>query len=216
MPKNIVSIIADHRSTLSRILEQWTRTNIQVADAWRGVDDAPWWYNERASLSLLAGAIWQCGGIAFEEFSFEKSFIRVNDTLHRAYTGRCDMFFEVGVREFNVEAKFGQSAATSERADPARRIKGFMKVARQAAGRLPPGHQRRLAITFILPYFTRKFDGNESAMIRRWMEKTAKINCSAKAWVFPASSRNLATDDGFYYPGAAIFIEEVKRRTREH
>ncbi|MBG0847374.1 hypothetical protein H3222_19405 [Pseudomonas chengduensis] len=34
--------------------------------------DNPWWYNERASLSTLAGAAWSSGWSALEEYSSVK------------------------------------------------------------------------------------------------------------------------------------------------
>src|SRR5262245_24586038 len=39
---------------------------------WENVSDAPWWYTERALLSLFAGAIWCSKGWAFEEFETTK------------------------------------------------------------------------------------------------------------------------------------------------
>src|SRR5262245_34034370 len=49
------------------LLWEWTSVIERVVRVWYQ-DDVPWWYNERASLSLFAGAIWKVGGIAFEEF----------------------------------------------------------------------------------------------------------------------------------------------------
>lgn len=210
-PKDISGIEVDRRSVLWQILKQWRRTNIHVAEAWEG-EDAPWWYNERASLSILAGAVWLSGGIAFEEFSAEKLFASRRGAYRRPYSGRCDMFFEKGSCEFNIEAKFGYSGATNEGTDPVPRIEKVIKSAKKAARDLPANGQRRLAVVFIAPYFTRKFEDDDVRMIIRWIDKIREIKCSAKAWVFPKSSRRLLSEDADdYCPGAAVFIQEVWR-----
>jgi len=58
---------------LKPVLKEWLAL-IEDPDAvhWPK-DDAPWWYNERALLSLFAGAIWKCEGWALEEFTTGKS-----------------------------------------------------------------------------------------------------------------------------------------------
>jgi hypothetical protein len=48
----------------------WITNNKDLVRSWRG--DLPWWYNERASISVLAGAAWGTGGLAFEEYSEDK------------------------------------------------------------------------------------------------------------------------------------------------
>lgn len=57
---------------LARALHRWLR--IMEDPVWWKDDeeDAPWWYNERALLSLFAGAVWLSKGWAFEEFAAMK------------------------------------------------------------------------------------------------------------------------------------------------
>src|SRR5438445_755881 len=141
MPKNIQGVMADRRTTLNGVLENWILTNTHVANEWSGID-APWWYNERASLSVLAGAIWRAGGIAFEEYSEEKMYVHRHETGHKSYLGRCDLFFEIGSKEFIAEAKWGYSGATND-SDVTSRIKSLMKDARRAASGLTPNGQCR-------------------------------------------------------------------------
>jgi hypothetical protein len=40
------------------VLQNWIKANILCAEAWKD-DDVPWWYNERANLSILAAAAWK-------------------------------------------------------------------------------------------------------------------------------------------------------------
>jgi hypothetical protein len=61
--------------------------------------DCAWWANERASIGILAAAVWKCGGVALEEYSTRKT----NKKEHR--TGRCDLFFAFGKNHFACEVK---------------------------------------------------------------------------------------------------------------
>jgi hypothetical protein len=212
MSKNLSGMDVDRRTIMRHILQRWIRTNIKVAEVWEG-RDVPWWYNERASLSIFAGAVWQCGGIAFEEFSQEKLFASRRGTRRIPYSGRCDIFFEIGSREFVAEAKPGWSGGTPNQ-DPAPRIRKRLLEARKATGRLAPNGQRRLAIVFVAPSFRKKFRIDEVRMIKRWVKNIRVIPCSAKAWVFPEVSRRLRSEDKRYWPGTAVFIQEVKRSIR--
>lgn len=57
---------------LRPILRQWVTINRKLAKRWEEYRDAPWWYNERASISVLAGAAWKTNGYAFEEYVGDK------------------------------------------------------------------------------------------------------------------------------------------------
>ena len=214
MTKNLSGLVADQRTALHGVLRNWIKTNLHVADTWEGID-APWWYNERASLSVLAGAIWRCGGIAFEEFSEVKFHAKRREGPRESYRGRCDIHFQVGSKDFVAEAKYGYSGATARNADVVPKIAHLLDDARKATGRLAPNGQCRLAMVFIAPYFTQKFKGDEEAMMNRWIKKIREVPCSAKAWVFPATARGLQPmGGGYYHPGAAIFIQNVQRSIR--
>lgn len=79
---------------LRPIIEQWG-TNIRkycsAVD-----DDVPYYYNERANLSLFASAAWQSGVIALEEYH----------TYKRHGRGRTDLFLWIGGKDgVQIEAK---------------------------------------------------------------------------------------------------------------
>ena len=59
---------------LSPLLVAWLETLEQFCAA-SGYTNNPWWYNERASISTLAGAAWKLhdkGWVALEEYSTRK------------------------------------------------------------------------------------------------------------------------------------------------
>lgn len=62
-------------------------------------EDNAYFYNERASLSLLAASIWKSNGIAIEEYSSEKNH------EEGIYNGRVDMWFQIGKYYCIVESK---------------------------------------------------------------------------------------------------------------
>ena len=45
---------------------------IEITNDWKGIEDVPWDYNERALVSIFSGAIWRSGGYAMEEYMDEK------------------------------------------------------------------------------------------------------------------------------------------------
>jgi hypothetical protein len=82
---------------LQPILDKWEKlTNLE---SWFLEPDATWWNNERATLSIFAGAIWRSGELVIEEFATEK----IKRTQLKA--GRCDIIFRVGRKVFLGEAK---------------------------------------------------------------------------------------------------------------
>jgi hypothetical protein len=70
-------------------------------------DDAAWWYNERAILSLFAGAIWSSNGWAFEEFATTKRERVATKRKHRRDGARGDLEFwwPSSNKYFQCEAK---------------------------------------------------------------------------------------------------------------
>ena len=53
------------------LLEEWLLVNERYCRVMKG-EDAPFIYNERAHVGLLAGAAWRCGRISLEEFQCKK------------------------------------------------------------------------------------------------------------------------------------------------
>jgi hypothetical protein len=63
--------------------------------------DRPFFYNERATLSLWAGGIWQSNreNLVLEEYRSDKV------SLSGKYTGRCDIWFRAEGQSCSAEAK---------------------------------------------------------------------------------------------------------------
>lgn len=83
---------------LHEIFDSWCDINYEYITA-HNFCDSMYWYNERASVGSLAGAIWRTGGLALEEFSANKS----ND--ENKEMGRIDLYFTQNDICFIAEAK---------------------------------------------------------------------------------------------------------------
>lgn len=213
MIQSISGNSADRRTRLHEVFAKWIRINSEIAASWRN-DDAPWWHNERASLSVFAGAIWRSGGIAYEEYAEEKRQPMSLTGRRSAYSGRCDLYFELGDIGYVAEAKQGWSGGSNDR-DPVPRIRKVLRSARESASRLASHGQHRTALVFVAPRFAGAYHSESEAMINRWIAKATAIPKWEKAWVFPKSSRFIQSDNGRYYPGVMIFARSVPRAVRE-
>jgi len=78
------------------IIKQWQKINRDYLEDY-SFTDSLYWYNERANVSCLAGAIWKVGGYALEEYSA----IKGKDEKY----GRIDLYFSVDEIEYLIEAK---------------------------------------------------------------------------------------------------------------
>ena len=199
-----VSILHRLRS-LRPILNESIAINAELGREWAAVNDAPWWYNERASVSVFAGAIWRAGEAAFEEYS------ELKRGAARLASGRFDLWFSCGRQDFWAEAKYCQVGFTAPR-NQSHWVQSWMERAMADARRCPPdGSTRRLAIVFAAPYI-RPRTPPEIAERAAWLvqETRRHVQHDAMAWVLPQLSR-YPHADGWLSPGAMVWIKEVRR-----
>lgn len=192
----------------SKILRRWVSTNIRFSN--EGYDN-PWYYNERALISLFAGAVWAEGGLALEEFSVYK---RTGKKRKPLYSGRSDLYLSIGNSHFIAEVKHAWSGATRVSIKTATYVQDKLSEACDDIRKYPREKLRKLGILFAMPYFSKSY-------IRRWGKKPMdeqlqkwvtimkeNIEYSCVAWVFPQEARDFRYKTEFY-PGIAVFIKEV-------
>jgi hypothetical protein len=192
--------------SFSDVLDAWIKANVLCAYEWG--DDVPWWYNERASLSVLAGAVWKVGGIAFEEFSTKKRKKQRKKGLGKLYLGREDLYIKIGDHHFIAEAKQIWSGATRRNYDPTDRIQRELETACAQIKKSPPNGQRRLGMLFVVPHISRSNQKMVDDCINNWVNKIKEVDCSCCAWAFPSTSRTIKFGNKLY-PGVAVFIREI-------
>ena len=196
---------------LAAVFKCW-RPLMNSAD-WLDDDDAPWWYNERASLSIFAGAIWKANGSVLEEFSMNKR----DRQSKKLKPGRCDIWFSHRENYYRAEAK--PCWPTLHR-DPNRTwasIEKAMARAESDTRRLPKETDtRRLAIVLASPRLPLRYEEELKDRLRPFCANLPEY-CGEKTgctWVFPktampSSNRTGICSDTSYYPGTMVFVRSL-------
>lgn len=188
---------------LRPVLNEWIETNLRFVREWEDID-IPWWYNERASLSVLAGAVWTVGGLAFEEYSADK---RTGQEGRPTYQGRNDLYLSVRKQHFIAEAKYIWSGAARVGPATTTHIQQKLKQACADIRKCRLRGHRRLGVLFAVPYIAMPHKERVKECVDEWVAATKRVDCSCCAWVFPKESRNFGQK--FICPGAAVLIQEV-------
>jgi len=194
--------------SLHAVLKEWTRLNRNLGRQWSQVGDLPWWYNERALLSLFAGAIWRTGGHAFEEFSETK----FKGTKKKGSNGRVDLWFENAGGAFRAEIKDAEIPIIKE-GKQLRRLRKLMGRAVDDARCNPAegSNSRRLAIAFAVPYLRAETPQKDRQdQTKRFLSLVKKVEFDAIAWTFP-SMKVPPVYKGWICPSIVVMIKLVKR-----
>ena len=195
---------------LRTVLRKWITLNERIARDWQ-YKDVPWWYNERAALSIFSGGIWNSGEFAFEEFSDEKRTVSARSRrFHRTYKGRVDLYFNIAGKEFIAEAKVCWPRCSRINGDNLKIIRKYLGEACADVRISKPRGQRRLGILFVVPRWKRELRHEIDRRIDSWVAKVSELDCDAAAWLFPAGTRKLRLRSTLY-PGTAVLIKEVRR-----
>ena len=212
---------------LTPLLKSWTGV---VMDYCRSdqFDDNPWWYNERASLSTLAGAAWRLKGWqALEEFSTTKRGIvpGAEDNPDRVKRGRCDLYVAHGTTSFAIEAKQAWQPVS----------RGFDHIDREMskalidAGNLTADQaDHRIAVAFTAPYIPLRqvaAEGSRGKLVvipkivhekvAVWLKDANLQGYDGYAYVFPKRCELFVTPKSSrVFPGVLLTIKRCKTGTR--
>ena len=194
-----------------KLLWEWTWLNREMAKSWKW-KDCPWWYNERASISTLAGAVWNAGGTALEEYSSKKR------TGGRSTNGRCDLYFRIGRDEYVTEAKLCWLSAGRQARYMERNVRSWLDVACKDAKRTDSelqGGETILGILFVVPCIPIKseedFLGERIKKVQEALIDIARKEKCALAWIFPRDARKMTYRGAeSIFPGTAVLIKRVQ------
>lgn len=160
-------------------------------------DDAPYAYNERANVSVLAASAWKCKAIALEEYVTEKNgrTKEMADKEKRKKSGRADLYISTGRDEFHIEAKQYWMHATMKPETLKRRLETGIEKAKDAAQEAIHS-SKRLGCAFFVPIFEREhfpqYRPQANSLIRSLITDYVKNNGAQAdiwAWCFPKASR---------------------------
>jgi len=205
--KTISGFHAGPLPMLRHSLKKWVEAQEQCAKEWEW-KDAPWWYNERASISTLAGAVWSAGGIAFEEFSTHKTLRQLRKNAARTHGhGRCDLYIYSGGYHFMIEAKF---CWVTPRGKAKSILNESMKAATKDA-KLNTDDGLKVAAVFAALRIPKSKKDESEESIQNFIKLLEGFGRCAIAWVFPNRARFLSLRTSrSYYPGAAVILRPLR------
>lgn len=202
-------LVIDTLRIVQPVLEKWQALNQD--DFWFEEGDAPWWYNERATLSLFAGAIWQSGGRVFEAFSSRKA-IGAPGRKVNSKSGRGELQFWVGERGFVAEVKqcwpiLGRDMQTARKV-----VESALSQAKNEVLRLPALDGESLGITFAVPRVHLSRQEAIDKHLQGFIDQILTIEHTTMAWVFPqvARDRRPPAEEGlssdYIFPGVVVLL----------
>lgn len=187
----------------------------------KALEDAPWWYNERANVGLLATAASRINWIALEEYGTEKVGRRVKRGADKSTkNGRCDLYMydcpssknkDASDLAFAIEAKQAWPAMTV-RASSSDRVSKRWSAALEAARELDRGEaDHRIAALFVVPYSKEAFDAEaRSSMVDRCLALKG-VHAVAWYWVPEGEKVPQNLDTKNYFPGVLLAIGKVSK-----
>lgn len=222
---------------LRPVLEAWAERSYAYCEC-HGFDDNSWWYNERASISVLAGAAWGLRGwCALEEFPTDKrrkgeipdSKADAGEIIPERHRGRCDLWIG-GAHGYALEAKQAwQSIGPHAKGDNPR-VRKQLDAAWDATGCLAADEaDTRVAAVFVSPYLpvsavrSERIDGavdrqKVHAAVEAWLptlKLTRRKHVDAFAWIFPEKCEGFVSSSKKYvFPGSVLILSRRQRGFR--
>jgi hypothetical protein len=194
----------------------------------QGHEDNPWFYNERATLSTLAGAAWRLKGwIALEEFSTQKWAGRAASggvESGELRSGRCDLHVANRTSAYAVEAKqawqpIGQPAEPYGRVDEA-----LVSAKRDARTLTVDEADVRIAAVFAVPFLPVSRVQSEGGKVDQakvlgkvteWLRHLKDRQHDAIAYYFtPHCSAMISADGKRLFPGVLLTLDICRRAKR--
>jgi hypothetical protein len=204
-PTDIHGLHIGSLSALLPIFKYWQKLNV----VWEN-GDAPWWYNERTSVGVLAGALWKYGDWVLEEFGAPKL---IGPKKNR-YTGFCDIAFGVHGQDCWGEAK--QCWPTLNGKNSVQMVSTNLE---RASKEVRSGRERGykgLAIVFVTPKVKVSKANQEQidSYIKNYVDQLKTILNITLVWIFPAPARYLYPDNdhwsSYYFPGVIMALRPAK------
>lgn len=176
------------------ILEEWTKCVQEYIDCWEG-GDLPYWYNERANVSVLAGAAWRAGFTAIEEYQIKKQGVASDKDSN----GRNDLYITDKSFGIAIEAKVIFPKIDELESQISIAIKNAIADVKKI--KEVDGH--RAGVVFIAPY-TKSIATDEQ--VKFFSQHIAAINnADAYAFIYPQTN-NPKSHDEKYYSCVAVLV----------
>lgn len=184
---------------LTPVLNEWICCIRRYVDLFEG-NDLPYWYNERANVSVLAGAAWIAGYMALEEYQEDK----ISDEGENK-KGRNDLYLSNKDNEVCIEAKVSFPDITKPNSYISV-VKSRFSDAINDAKKIN-NDINKIGALFVSPYSKNKVRANDKD-ISKFIEFIKKYPAPIKAWVFPKNGQSQYSHNDKFYPGVALIMSE--------
>ena len=202
---------------LSPLLFEWIEVIKDYCQTSNG--DNPWWYNERATLSTLAGAAWRLKNWgALEEYSTDKRGKIPGDGGERLTShGRCDLYVYNSSSGYAIEAKQAWQGV-SNRNEYVRYGKAFDDANNDARHLGSDEADYRVGLVFTVPYVSiasvTRGGCISDELIKERLNNFIEYVCGsdsegpeldAAAWIFPGDLKSYVNKNaGCIFPGIVV------------
>jgi hypothetical protein len=194
-----VCISSPTLQAIKPVLNSWITCTQRYIDVWEG-SDLPYWYNEQANVSILAGAAWKADWTAIEEYQIIKIATEADDKT--SVIGRNDLYIADDKNGFCIEAKVAYVPIDNLTA--ARDwILGKCKLATFEARRLDYD-EPKVGAVFIAPYSLANPASPEQ--IEAFQTMLLALPNDALAWVCPTDAQKTPSHDNKRYPMVALLM----------
>jgi hypothetical protein len=215
--------MAKELNALRPVLDAWVEAVLRYC-RFQGFEDTPWYYNERANISVLAGAAWSLDNwAALEEFSTKK---RGREEDQKDRNGRCDLYLCTRAHHYAFEAKLAWQSIGGD--NDRNIVQRELKRAWKDAGELDIEQgDSRIAATFVVPHLTKaraKLPASEvRQIVENWIksrpfdfpDRRKSPKPDALAYVFPGRFKDfVGAKNGYLFPGVvlALYVRKAARK----
>ncbi|MFJ2685788.1 hypothetical protein ACIOYV_18870 [Pseudomonas sp. NPDC087342] len=180
---------------LRPLLERWFDC-IDRYNAVRGDNDAPYWFDEKANLSLLSAAAWMAEMVTLQQTPTRKQ------TEEGERNARADLLIAASEQRAYLQAtqrwpKVNSLNLTQALVD----ITGDAK-------RISYASDLKLGCLFVAPQKAQQSATPEE--LQDMVDDLQKEHTCAVAWYFPYAYRKLRNESGQYHPGVAVLFKEAR------
>jgi len=179
-------VISNGRTEFEDILWEWCGIHERYGrlSKW---NDVGWWYNERASVGMLAGAAGRAGAITLEEYFTDPA--QTGNRPRKYKYVRQDLYLRVGQAEFVGEAKQLWMPLPNDSARLRRNLLQCIDAAVKDTRAKASFGASRLGVVFAVPYLKACSAKEYNKAICGWFEVIRKVRGCAIAWVLPSEAR---------------------------
>lgn len=182
------------------VLRKW----FDVLDTYHAAQEPPdvaYWYNERATLSTLAGALWLSGSVVLEEYRTARGAGGPD-----AGTGRTDMWCRIADEKYTIEAK--QAPKLSYPRKPATLATGAETQLAWAGAQCATddfGGKNRVAMVFMVPSL---IAAPTEVSLTAWVDATASFEADVKAHYLQVPAIESPVNKR-YFPGVILLGRRI-------